>query len=153
MAAAALWLAADPAPVRQPLPFSHKTHAGVGLKCADCHASPDPGELMTFPATAKCMSCHMLIAKDKPAIVQLAAHARAKSPVPWVRVYQIPSYVFFSHRVHMESGAKCESCHGPVAEREVLAKEKDISMGACMTCHRQNKASLDCNYCHDARQP
>jgi hypothetical protein len=40
-----------PAP-EQPLPFSHKTHMTLGLVCQTCHTNPDPGTMMTFPATA-----------------------------------------------------------------------------------------------------
>jgi hypothetical protein len=69
-----------------------------------------------------------------------------------VRIYQIPSYVAFSHKTHLETGAKCVKCHGDVAQRDVLTKEGDISMGACMTCHRENKASNDCGFCHELRQ-
>jgi ssDNA-binding Zn-finger/Zn-ribbon topoisomerase 1 len=66
-------------------------------------------------------------------------------------VYQIPSFVFFSHKNHLDAGAKCESCHGKVAERERLFRETDISMNGCMNCHRINKASVDCMFCHEQR--
>ncbi|HLJ16532.1 MAG TPA: cytochrome c3 family protein [Bryobacteraceae bacterium] len=138
-------------PPEQPIPYSHKQHLALGLKCQDCHTNPDPGESMGIPAAAKCMACHITIAKDKPPIQKLASFAASKQPIPWVRVYQIPSYVDFSHRTHLEAGAKCENCHGPVAERDALWREGNISMGGCMDCHRRNKASIDCTYCHDAR--
>ena len=60
-----------PAP-EQPLPYSHKQHLAFSLQCKDCHTNPDPGTLMTFPPTSKCMQCHVTIAKDKPAIQKLA---------------------------------------------------------------------------------
>lgn len=135
-------------PPEQPIPYSHKTHVALGLKCAGCHTMPDPGELMTFPAESTCMSCHKAVKKESPHIGKLAAFARDRKPVPWERVYRIPSYVFFSHKAHLETGASCEKCHGNVAERDRLAKEGDISMGACMDCHRANKASNDCTFCH-----
>ncbi len=138
-------------PVEQPLPYSHKQHLALGLKCAECHTNPDPGEVMGFPASSKCMACHMSIAKEKPSIMKLAEAAKEKKKIPWVRVYQIPSYVAFSHKVHMDAGAQCSKCHGEVAQRDVLSKEGDISMGACMNCHRENKASNDCGYCHELR--
>lgn len=152
-AAAAVWAASGPetAP-EQPIPYSHRQHVALGLKCSDCHTMPDPGELMTFPATAKCMTCHASMKTGSPAIEKLASFHREKRPVPWARVYQIPSYVFFSHQAHLEAGGTCEGCHGPVGERDKLWKERDISMGACMDCHRARKASLDCNYCHESRQ-
>ncbi len=142
--------AKPPEPPQQPLPFSHKLHVAQGLKCQGCHTSPDPGWQMTFPATAKCMSCHEETAADKPAIKQLAKFHQNKEAVPWVRVYQNPDWVWFSHRAHLEAGAKCDRCHGAVSEREALWKEKPITMESCMACHRETNASNACNYCHDA---
>lgn len=141
-----LWAAPE-----QPIPFSHKQHTELKLKCADCHAPPAPGEVETFPEAAKCMLCHQAVKTESPAIQDLKRFADAKRDVPWVRVYQIPSYVYFSHKVHAESGAGCETCHGPVGERERLERETDISMGGCMTCHRTHKAPLDCAACHELR--
>lgn len=138
-------------PVTQPIPFSHKQHAGASLKCNDCHTTPDAGEVVTFPTTAKCMICHRAIKTDSPAIKDLTRFATSKQEVPWARVYQIPSFVYFSHKVHLDSGAACETCHGPVAQRDQLAKETDLSMGACMTCHSSHKATLDCAGCHEAK--
>ena len=142
-------LAADPP--EQPLPYSHKQHLALGLKCKECHAMPDPGELMSLPATGKCMTCHAAVKTDSPSIRRLAEFHKDTRPVPWVRVYQIPSYVSFSHKAHLETGATCETCHGKVAERDRLFKETDISMGGCMTCHRVNKAPNDCTFCHEQR--
>ena len=144
-------LSAADAPV-QPIPFSHKVHAGaMKLACKMCHPNPDPGETMTVVAAGKCMSCHSAIKADSPAIQRLAAYAKDNRAVPWVRVYEIPSFVDFSHRAHLEKGNTCQDCHGPVAERDQLAKETDISMGGCMNCHRTKKASLDCAFCHEAQ--
>jgi hypothetical protein len=142
-------LAQTPAPPKQPLSFSHKLHVAQGLKCQACHVNPDPGEQMTFPATAKCMACHADIATDKPAIKELSQYHSDKAAIPWVRIYQNPDWVWFSHRTHLETGAKCDRCHGAVAEREALWKEKPISMESRMNCHRETNASNACNYCHE----
>jgi hypothetical protein len=136
----------------QPIPYSHKTHLALGLQCKNCHTNPDPGEMMGFPATKTCMGCHATVKTDSPAIQKLAQFAKDQKPVPWVRIYQIPGYVYFSHRAHQEAEANCQTCHGPVAQRETITKEVDISMGACMDCHRKNKASIDCTYCHEQKQ-
>jgi len=123
----------------------------MGLKCANCHEMPDPGEMMGIPAASKCMTCHQTVKKDSPAIQKLASYAARQEAVPWVRVYQIPSFVFFSHKDHLAAGAKCETCHGKVAERDRMFRETDISMGGCQSCHRENKASNDCTTCHEQR--
>ncbi|MGH9660594.1 MAG: cytochrome c3 family protein, partial [Bryobacteraceae bacterium] len=131
-----------PAPV-QPIPYSHKQHIAAGLQCRNCHEIPEPGDFAGIPATSKCMTCHTVVKKDSPAIEKLAAYHRDGRPVPWARVYRIPDYVFFSHKEHLaRSGATCETCHGPVAERDVMRREKDISMQGCMECHRTKSASL-----------
>jgi hypothetical protein len=140
-----------PAP-EQPLPFSHKTHASdLKLQCKMCHPNPDPGETMRIAAPAVCMQCHTAVKTDSPAIQKLAEAAKGNSEIRWVSVYEIPSYVNFSHRTHLASGNRCEECHGPVASRAQLAREGDISMGGCMECHRVKKAGLDCTYCHEQR--
>lgn len=136
----------------QPLPYSHKTHLALKLQCKMCHTNPDPGEVMGYPATSKCMSCHSAVKTDSPHIQKLAALAKENKDVPWVRVYQVPSYVNFSHRIHVQAGTECATCHGPVAERDVIAKEVATNMGACMNCHQEKKVSNDCSLCHELRQ-
>ena len=146
-----LLFAAPEAPV-QPIPYSHKQHLALGLNCKNCHEMRNPGEMMGIPEAAKCMTCHRAVKKDSPAIQKLAGFARASRPVPWVRVYQIPSYVDFSHKAHLESGATCADCHGPVAQRERLWRETDLSMTGCMSCHMARKTSLACSFCHEERR-
>ncbi len=140
---------APPPPPAQPVPYSHKLHAGdLKLPCKTCHTNPPPGEVMGLPEVTTCMGCHTAVKTDSPHIQKLAAFAKNQRPVPWVRVYQIPSFVFFSHKAHAEAGAACETCHGPVKEREVIRLESNITMGGCMKCHEQNNASNDCSFCH-----
>ncbi len=136
----------------QPIAFSHKQHVALPLNCRECHGNPDSGASAGMPAISKCMACHFSIAKDKPEIRKLKSYVDRKQAIPWVSVYQIPDYVRFSHRAHAEAGFKCEKCHGPVQTRDALWKETDITMGGCIKCHRQNKASTTCRLCHEDRQ-
>jgi hypothetical protein len=138
--------------IEQPLPFSHKQHAGaLKLACKMCHPNPNPGESMTIVGAQACMQCHSTIKTDSPAIQKLAQFAKEQRPVPWVRVYEIPSYVSFSHRTHLEMKSACEDCHGKVVERDQLWKQGDISMGGCMKCHQAKRVSIDCTFCHEQR--
>jgi len=145
----AVWAADPPA---QPLPFSHKNHAGaLKLQCKMCHPSPDPGQSMTIAAPSVCMQCHSAIKTDSPAIQKLAHYAAENKPVPWVRIYEIPAYVEFSHRAHIAAKNTCEDCHGKVAERDALYREVNLNMGTCMDCHAGKRFSTNCNFCHDPR--
>ena len=138
------------APPDQPLPYSHKTHAGtLGLPCTTCHTNPDPGNMMTFPSTVKCMSCHRSVATNKPAIKQLAALSKTGQPIPWVRVYKILPGVNWSHRKHLEAGMKCQMCHGQVAEMDRMSEATSVTtMGVCLSCHKEHGAPLVCSTCH-----
>jgi hypothetical protein len=112
---------------------------------------PDPGEVITFPAASKCMVCHRTIKADSPAIKEVQSYADQKRTIPWVRVTEIPSWVYFSHKTHVDAGTKCEACHGPVGERDRLGQEVDLTMKGCMDCHRARKATLDCGTCHELK--
>jgi len=136
-------------PPAQPIPYSHKKHLAFGLKCQQCHTNPEPGDRMTFPATSKCMACHVTIAKDKPAIQKLAEFAKSNQPIPWVRAYVVSSWVYWNHRSHLEAKMTCEMCHGQVEEMEVMTKVSNVTtMAGCIDCHRKNDASTGCQYCH-----
>jgi hypothetical protein len=146
-----LLLAAGSHGQQQPVPYSHKTHLALGLKCDSCHPNADPGEFMGLPAESFCMSCHQVVKVDSPHIEKVAAAAREKKPIPWVRVYRLAPYVYFSHRVHTAADATCDTCHGPVRERDVITNEVVHNMRSCMTCHAATKARNDCMACHEAR--
>jgi c(7)-type cytochrome triheme protein len=136
---------------QQPIPYSHKTHLALGLKCSQCHENADPGAFMGFPDEGFCMGCHRAEKADSPYIQKLAAAFHEKKPIPWVRVYKIPTDIYFSHRVHTAAGVKCETCHGPVRQRTVITREVVHNMKSCMACHAATKARNDCTACHEER--
>src|SRR5439155_7084886 len=83
----------------QPIPFSHKVHAGtLKLQCKMCHPNPDPGETMTIAKPSTCMQCHSTIKADSPPIQRLAQADKSGRAIRWVRIYGIPDFAFFSHR-------------------------------------------------------
>ena len=124
-------------PPSQPVPYSHKLHAGdLKLKCVTCHPNPDPGETMTLPAPGVCVGCHK---------------GKYDRDIKWTRVYQIPNFVYFSHRTHVMAGSTCEDCHGPVATRAQMSREVNLNMAGCMDCHRTKSVSTECTFCHEQR--
>lgn len=158
MVAAAAWAQSSaPAtvppktPPAQPIPFNHKTHAAAGLTCLGCHTIAAPGDLAGFPGAAFCLGCHDTVKKDSTAIQTLKAFAGERKPIPWVRIYKLPGFVYFSHQVHHKQGhVACEVCHGPVADRDIVVREKSVAMADCMKCHDQYKAPNGCDLCHDS---
>lgn len=137
-----------PAPV-QPIPYSHKKHLALGLDCKTCHTNPEPGKLMTFPDTGRCMQCHATVAKDKPSIQKLTGYAKSKRAVPWVRVYTVLPGVAWSHGPHLQAGLHCETCHGQVRGMEQMSEVTSVTtMYVCLNCHEMNHAKTACDTCH-----
>ncbi|HEV3200487.1 MAG TPA: cytochrome c3 family protein [Bryobacteraceae bacterium] len=140
------------APPAQPVPFNHKAHTAAGLTCLGCHAIAAPGDVAGFPGVAFCMGCHETVKKDSAAIRTLKSFAVDRKVIPWVRVYKLPGFVYFSHQVHhKQARIECAVCHGPMADRTTTAQEKSTSMADCMKCHDQYKAPNGCDLCHDAQ--
>lgn len=140
---------AEHTPPAQPIPYSHQMHLAIGLECGMCHSNPEPGNLMTFPATSTCMSCHDTVATKKPSIQKLASFAKSGEAIPWVRVYAVTPGVNWTHRKHIAAGIKCETCHGQVAEMAAMSQVTSVtSMGVCINCHKLHDAPTVCQTCH-----
>ena len=81
-----------------------------------CHANPDPGWTMRIAPASVCIQRHSAIKPDSPAIQKLAEYARTGREIPWVRVYEVPGYVYLSHRAECHRVKKarfdCNYCHG-----------------------------------------
>lgn len=65
-------------------------------------------------------------------------------PIPWQRVHHLPDFVYFDHSVHVAADVACETCHGPVQSMERVRQEESLSMGWCVSCHRQSEATPTC---------
>jgi len=140
-----LW---DRSPV-QPISFSHKKHAGDNaIPCLFCHRYAPKSTVAGIPAVADCRACHLFIAQNAPEIKKLMTYWENKEPIPWVRVYGVPDFVYFPHMMHIRAGLNCGTCHGDVATMERITRSVKIKMGWCLNCHRRHKASIDCWTCH-----
>ena len=137
-------------PKSQPIPFSHKLHFKFFPDCLACHQMTGNGWAMNYPPESKCMSCHSTIDVESPAIAKLAAYFDQHKPVPWVKIYSLPDEVFFSHKTHYaKAKVGCSTCHGPVAERDVITLDRVTWMEFCTDCHKQKKAPANCRSCHN----
>jgi hypothetical protein len=153
----------------QPIPFSHKIHAGQNkIDCKYCHVSVERSRHATIPALNVCMNCHSLVKTDSKWIQQIRKAYSEGRPVEWVRVHELPDYVYFPHKRHVAKGVACETCHGNVKEMEQVYQFAPMNMGWCLDCHRGKTtprnvmaqvypgvknpqgpvATIDCNACH-----
>jgi hypothetical protein len=130
---------------QQPIYFSHRVHAGVKeINCRFCHPYVERSPHAGLPAMQKCFFCHQYIIPNHPQILKEKEHYDQKKPVPWLRIYWVPDFVYFNHIPHIKwAGLDCSQCHGEVQYMDRL-RPVNFKMGFCVGCHRQRNAQLDC---------
>ncbi len=123
--------------VRQPVPFSHKHHAGdLGIDCRYCHTSVETSSFAGIPSPSTCMHCHSQMWDGAP-MLEPVRHAYASAePLAWVRVHDLPDYVYFDHSIHIAKGIGCASCHGRMDEMPLTRRQAGLQMVWCLNCHR-----------------
>ena len=173
----------------QPIYFSHKIHAGENkIDCQLCHSSAKYGKVSEIPSMNVCMNCHRTISeyngkymepgKDKafydgeiqkiyaatgwdPASQQYTGKTQ---PVEWVRIHNMPDFVYFDHSQHVVAGEQaiisshnkknpeakidvvCKACHGQVDTMNVVQMANDFTMGWCIECHRTTEVDMNNGY-------
>jgi mono/diheme cytochrome c family protein len=144
----------------QPIFFSHVIHTGsYQIDCQYCHANARRSTPAGLPSVERCMGCHKIVAaQGNPEVQKLQAYWERKEPIPWVRVFKVPEYVYFPHKNHVQAGLACQNCHGRVEALERVnvgsygAGQNTVNdvlnlvgftpippkltMGWCVECHR-----------------
>ncbi len=130
-------------PVEQPVPFSHKHHvSALGIDCRYCHTGVETSHKAGVPATRTCMTCHSQIWKEAPMLEPVRKSFREDRSIAWVRVHDLPDFVYFNHSIHVTAGVGCESCHGRVDQMPLTWRENSLYMEWCLDCHRAPEEHL-----------
>jgi Cytochrome c7 and related cytochrome c len=123
--------------VEQPLQFSHMHHVGgVGLDCRYCHTSVEKSSFAGIPPTKTCMNCHSQIWTNAPILEPVRASFRNDTPLTWIRVNDLPDFVYFNHQIHVHQGVGCATCHGPVDKMPLMYQAQSLQMEWCLDCHK-----------------
>ena len=174
----------------QPIHFSHRIHAGENkIDCQLCHSSAKYGKVSEIPSMNVCMNCHRNISeynadhymepgKDKAfydgEIQKIYAatgwdpgkqqYTGKTKPVEWVRIHNMPDFVYFNHAQHVVAGEQaiinsynkknpeakidvvCKACHGQVDTMNVVQMANDFTMGWCIECHRTTEVDMNNGY-------
>ena len=127
----------------QPVPFSHKLHAGqLGLDCRYCHSNVDKSAHSNVPTAQTCMHCHNQIKPTSPLLAPVRESYETGKPVPWVWIHQTPDFAYFNHAAHVNRGVSCVECHGKVNEMDTVTHTQPLSMAFCIECHRKPEQRL-----------
>jgi hypothetical protein len=124
-------------PRAQPVPFSHRHHAGeLGIDCRYCHTSVATSARAGLPPTHTCMTCHSQIWTGVPMLAPVRASLADNKPLRWQRVAVLPDYVYFRHDIHIAKGVGCVECHGRIDTMALTYRAKPLTMQFCLNCHR-----------------
>jgi hypothetical protein len=123
--------------VEQPVQFSHQHHAGgIGIECRYCHTSVEISPSAGIPPTKTCINCHSQIWNQSPYLEPVRASFRDDRPLNWIRVHDLPDFVYFNHSIHVSKGVGCETCHGRVDRMPLMFQAESLQMEWCLECHR-----------------
>ena len=127
----------------QPVPFSHKHHVqGLGLQCQYCHTQVEKAAYAGVPPTKTCINCHAQIWTNAQLLEPVRQSWATGASVPWIRVHDLPDFVYFSHEIHVNKGIGCASCHGRVDEMPLMYMQNSLQMEWCLNCHRNPAVNL-----------
>jgi len=133
----------------QPIHFSHKLHAGDNkVPCLYCHYGARSSRHAGIPSSSVCMNCHNIMEKQTVEIERFKEAAQLDQPtVQWTKIHNLPDFVYFNHSRHVMSGAAelgknpndtCVHCHGDVKTMTRVEQKTELTMGWCLTCHREH---------------
>lgn len=94
-----------------------------------------------------------------------------QKPIEWVRIHNMPDFVYFSHAQHVVAGEKailkaiadgtipnakelnlpdnsqvCFACHGDVSKMDEVKMANQFTMGWCVECHRTTEVDMTNEY-------
>ena len=151
----------------QPLAFSHRLHAGeLKVPCLYCHYAATRSRHAGIPPASVCMNCHALLAKETAELRKLKDAVEQGRPLSWIKVHNLPDFVYFNHSQHVLGAVDCAECHGAVERMDEVRQEATLTMGWCLDCHERRRVGavavsgaqpahpppalggLDCGRCH-----
>jgi len=185
-----MWIGVDKGyKPEQPIYFSHKIHAGINkIDCQLCHSGAKYGKVSEIPSLNVCMNCHKAIDQYNGEYIEPGldrnfynseikklysavgwdsdkmAYTGKETPVEWIRIHNMPDFVYFNHSQHVVAGEKaiikshntknpndqidvvCKACHGKVDTMNVVQMANDFTMGWCIECHRTTEVDMDNAY-------
>ena len=127
----------------QPVPFSHRLHAGeLGVDCRYCHNTVEEAAHAAVPPTQTCMNCHAMIRPESEKLTLVHESYKTGSSIDWIKIHDLPDHAYFNHAAHVNRGVSCVSCHGRIDTMDVVYQHEPLSMGWCLSCHRNPEPHL-----------
>jgi hypothetical protein len=112
------------------------------MDCRYCHSTVETAAKAAVPPTQTCMNCHAKVRTTSDTLIPVRESHATGMPIEWIRVHDLPDYVYFNHSAHVTRGVGCVECHDRVDKMEVVYQAEPLSMGWCLDCHRDPEPRL-----------
>src|SRR5512146_1704422 len=137
------WVTRQGQRAEQPVPFSHKHHVqGLGLQCQYCHTTVEKSSYAGIPPTKTCINCHAQIWTNAQLLQPVRDSWASGQSIPWIKIHDLPDFVYFNHSIHVNKGIGCATCHGRVDQMPLMYAQNTLQMEWCLDCHRNPAKNL-----------
>ena len=107
---------------QQPIQFSHERH--VGGQRARLPLLPHDGRDVGGGGHPADQDLHELPLADLARAARTSSRSgratRNDVSIQWVRVHDLPDFVYFDHSIHVNKGVGCTTCHGRVDQMPLM---------------------------------
>ncbi|NUN15019.1 MAG: cytochrome c3 family protein [Myxococcales bacterium] len=153
-----------------PTRFFHDKHLALDIECVQCHESATQSVRasdVNLPSGQACDLCHSVDANNPetadPASACKTCHLEFSGAYEGYNPHDEPERanirpqkmtipepnLKFNHKIHIDRGIGCETCHAGLDKIAVAAPENAFPvMGTCLTCHDGKSAPDECTTCH-----
>ena len=134
----------------QPIAFSHKLHAEQnGIPCQYCHLYARRSFSSGVPPVSTCIGCHgsnemKIVKPDSNEVNKVRKFWAEKKPIPWVKIHDIPDFVRFPHKAHINADSNRfiedagAGCNMEKDSRSLECRLSQFRIGGderCQACH------------------
>jgi hypothetical protein len=88
------------------------------------------------------MNCHAQIWTNAALLQPVRDSWATGQSIQWIKVHDLPDFVYFNHSIHVNKGIGCASCHGRVDLMPLMYMENTLQMEWCLNCHRNPATNL-----------
>jgi cytochrome c peroxidase len=82
------------------------------------------------------MNCHSEMWSSASLLEPVRESFRSGRSIEWVRINDLPDFVYFQHDIHINKGVGCTTCHGPIGRMPITYQAAPLTMEWCLDCHR-----------------
>src|SRR5262249_4568644 len=116
--------------------------SALALNRADCNRPVKQPPYAGIPPPKPCINGHSQIWNQSAELEPVRESFRSDRSIEWIKVHDLPDFVYFNHSIHVAKGVGCETCHGRIDRMPLVSQHATLHMSWCVDCHRNPQPNL-----------